>query len=366
MVEPSSPLETAQLPAVHWRSVSLFVGYLSTVTFLSLVCIRTICARYCARQRNNDWAHPQRRGQFVLFSLLAAVSLGSTWYYMISLFFYSYNTWATSPEGVLYAGSETPLVTRMGLWLNKTYIFQEAWETVSETPERVWWSGQIFGWTIGWSLLLGITGRRYHIPHVWIYMLVAQAVSVSFAANLFFAAITVSPRPSEKDPLYTWRPLLLAELIPITLSLADTLAVPIYAYEKGFMLILLAPHALVFIPCILRPRRSPSSSPAGGFYPLLKPRDALVQGLQTTRRYISFIKWIAVASLAMQGYVTYLVLQDFGAEVPYSEIARELIGTVYAHPACSSVSWDVIMCTVSAGAWAVVHRFDWESMLGSL
>ncbi|KAL2834111.1 hypothetical protein BJY01DRAFT_84893 [Aspergillus pseudoustus] len=358
----TDPIPISELP-IHYRSIFLFISYLSLITFFSLVCCRTISARYRARQRNNDWASPQRRGQFFLFSFLTAASLGSTWYYMISLFFYSYNTWATGPEGQLYSGPQTPLFTRMGLWLNKTYIFQEAWETVSENPERVWWSAQIFGWTIGWSLLLGITGRRYHIPHVWIYMLVAQAVSVSFAANLFFAAITVSPRPSERDPAYAWRPPALAELIPIALSLADTLAVPIYAYEKGFMLILLAPHFLVFIPCILGPRqqRSPSTSVKA------KPsKEALAKGYATTRRYATFIKWVGVASVALQGYLTYLVVQDFGADVSYAEIVRQVLGTVYAHPACSSVSWDVIMCTVSAAAWAVVHGFDAEGMLGGL
>ncbi|KAL2813978.1 hypothetical protein BJX63DRAFT_206493 [Aspergillus granulosus] len=353
----ADPIPISELP-IHYRSIFLFISYLSLITFFSLTCCRTIYTRYRARQKNNDWAHPQRRGQFALFSFLAAASLGSTWYYMISLFFYSYNIWATSPEGTLYSGADTPLFTRMGLWLNKTYIFQEAWETVSETPERVWWSAQIFGWTIGWSLLLGITGRRYHIPHVWIYMLVAQAVSVSFAANLFFAAITVSPRPSEKDPLYTWRPALIYELVPVALSIADTLAVPIYAYEKGFMIILLAPHFLVFIPCILGPMRSSS--------PRLKSGEALAQGYRTTRRYASFIKWVAAASVALQGYLTYLVLQEFGPEVPYGEIVREVLGTVYAHPACSSVSWDVIMCTLSGAAWAVVHGFDAEAMLGGL
>jgi hypothetical protein len=192
-------------------------------------------------------------------------------------------------------------------------------------------------------------------------MLVAQAVSVSFAANLFFAAITVSPRPSAKDPCYTWRPALIWEFIPVSLSILDTLAVPIFAYEKGFMLILLAPHFLVFIPCILGPRGSAAASKSK-----ISETKQLEEGYRTTRRYATSIKWVAVASVALQGYLTYLVVEDFGPEVPYGEIVREVLATVYVHPACSSVSWDVIMCTISGVAWAVVHGFDEGSMLGGL
>lgn len=145
-------------PPIHYRSILLFIGYLSLITSLALRCCRTIYSRYQARQRNNDWANSQRRTHLFLFLFLAAMSLGTTWYYMISLFIRTYDNWATSPQGYPYATEETPLITRMGLWLYNTYIFQEAWETVSETPARVWWSGQIFGWTIGWSLFLAITG----------------------------------------------------------------------------------------------------------------------------------------------------------------------------------------------------------------
>jgi hypothetical protein len=156
--------EISNLP-IHYRSITMFIGYLSLITLFTLIICRTIVSRFIARQKKNDWAHPQRRGQFYIFICLAIASIGSTWFHMISLFFYSYDTWASSPEGQLYSGADVPLFTRMGLWLNKTYIFQEAWETVSESPERVWWSGQIFGWTIGWSLLLGITGM--FIDFLW-------------------------------------------------------------------------------------------------------------------------------------------------------------------------------------------------------
>ncbi|KAL5043506.1 hypothetical protein BDW71DRAFT_118597 [Aspergillus fruticulosus] len=341
-----------ETPPIHYRSILLFLGYLSLILSLAFICCRTIYVRFQARQRNNDWATPWRRAHLFLFVFLAAMSLGTTWYYMISLFVHTYNNWATSPQGLPYAGEETPLITRMGLWLYNTYIFQEAWETVSETAARVWWSGQIFGWTIGWSLFLGITGRRYRISHVWVYMLLAQAVSVAFSANLFFAAITVSARPDEKSVAFSWSPPLLYEVVPVALSLLDTLAVPIFAYQKNFMLVLLAPHFLVFVPCLLGPRSS-SSEPT-----------TKAQGQRTTQRYVISMQWVAAASVVLQAYFTFLAWQELGTELPYGEFAKQLWGTVYVHPACSSVSWDAIMSAVSAFFWALVHGFNSSQMLG--
>ncbi|KAL6237723.1 hypothetical protein BDW75DRAFT_238142 [Aspergillus navahoensis] len=343
---------TLETPPNHYRSILLFLGYLSLILSLAFICCRTIYVRFQARQRNNDWATPQRRAHFFLFVFLAAMSLGTTWYYMISLFVHTYNNWATSPQGLPYAGQETPLVTRMGLWLYNTYIFQEAWETVSETAARVWWSGQIFGWTIGWSLFLGITGRRYRIPHVWAYMLLAQAVSVAFSANLFFAAITVSARPDEKSVAFSWYPPLLHEAVPVALSLLDTLAVPIFAYQKNFMLVLLAPHFLVFVPCFLGPRSS------------LSEPTTKTQGRRTTQRYFVLMQWVAAASVFLQAYFTFLAWEELGTHLSYGEFAKQLWDTVYVHPACSSVSWDAIMSAVSAFFWALVHGFDSSRILG--
>ncbi|KAJ5545020.1 hypothetical protein N7461_007324 [Penicillium sp. DV-2018c] len=342
-------------PPIHFKSLAVLASYLSIAAILTAICCKTIYTRYQARQKNNDWATPNRHRQFFLFTSLATLSIATTWYYMFMVFAHSYNTWVTSPEGILYLSVDMHFLVRAGLWLKKSYLFQEAWETVSETPTRVWWSGQIFGWTIGWSVFLAITGRRYRIPHVWVYMLLAQFVAVSFAANLFFVTILVSPRPDRRDVFFAWAPPLLAEVLPVVLSLLGTLAVPVYAHRKEFMPLLLIPHVLVFVPCLLGP------SAAGS-----KDTAVAKQGEpeQTTRRYVVFLQLVWAAFVALQAYFTALMLEDVGVDVSYSEVGRRLLDAVYAHPACSSVSWDVVCCTLSASLWAVVHGFDTSSMIG--
>lgn len=187
-------------------------------------------------------------------------------------------------------------------------------------------------------------------------MLLAQAVSVAFSANLFFAAITVSARPDEKNVSFSWYPPLLYEAVPVVLSLLDTLAVPIYAYQKSFMLVLLAPHFLVFVPCLLGP---------GGSSPVPTEKSEGQRQIATcTQRYVVFMKWVAAASILLQAYLTFLASEELGTDLSYGEFAKKLWDTVYVHPACSSVSWDAIMSAVSAFFWAFVHDFNTSKMVG--
>lgn len=90
-----------------------------------------------------------------MFTALAALSLGFTWCYMFSFFAYSYHDWACE-RGIV---PDVVDVRKLEMWLRDTKLFKEAWETVSETPQRFWWSGQIFLWTVGWSLFLGVMGK---------------------------------------------------------------------------------------------------------------------------------------------------------------------------------------------------------------
>lgn len=146
-------------PPIYYQSLAIFFGYLAIAAGLIISIIRLIGARFQARQKKNEWASPQRRTQFYLFSILSALSLGFTWFHMICLFVWSYRNWFSSPDGLMYSDVDMHVIVKIGLWLKNTYVFQEAWETVSENAARFWWSGQIFGWTIGWSIFLGITGK---------------------------------------------------------------------------------------------------------------------------------------------------------------------------------------------------------------
>ncbi|KAJ5812332.1 hypothetical protein N7474_008633 [Penicillium riverlandense] len=388
-----------------YRSLPILLSYITICATLSLHTCRTIHARYKTRQPRNDWSSSNTttnpRRNFMVFASLAALSLAATWYYMFAFFAHSYRAWAGSQHSqtqqLLHAAGGSgalsiPTIFKLEMWLRDAKLFREAWETVIESPARFWWSGQIFLWATGWSLFLGVMARRHRIPHVWMYMVVGQIVAISFAQNLFFATILVSRRglsshgngtqrgnddnyDNDKDDHHVcdWTPPLLLELIPIATSLLSTVLVPSTAHTKHFMLILLIPHLLLFVPAMLRPRRSRSSGGSEGSTARLHGSGSDSVDVDTaTKRYVVFFRWIFASSVLVQAVSTVGVVRDVvgtgtravDGVASCEAVVRALFRAVYEHPAVSSVSWDVIFCTVGAGTWCLVHGGDLYKMLG--
>lgn len=196
------------------------------------------------------------------------------------------------------------------------------------------------------------------------YMLLGQIVAISFAQNLFFATILVSKpvrNSRDKGPRDTgdgvgdWLPPLALEVLPITASLLSTALVPFVAHTSYFMLILLVPHLLLFVPVMLRPSRGGSGRRSRS------ARDA-VNG-----RYVIFLKYFLLLCAILQAHSTYAVFQDVAGEwnkTACEKVSRSLLAAVYEHPAVSSVSWDVIFCSVGAVAWIMAQGRDRRKMLG--
>ena len=80
-------------------------------------------------------------------------------------------------------------------WLSDTPVHLDAVEIAAEKARRFWWGQQVDLGLISWSMLLAIEGRRRNIPLLWSYLSLAQLVSLSFAQNLFFVALILTPTP---------------------------------------------------------------------------------------------------------------------------------------------------------------------------
>lgn len=98
-----------------------------------------------------------------------------------------------------FRGGEHPGRLHLVRWLNDTPIYQDALEIVSEKARRVWWGEQLDLATVAWGMLLGIEGRRRKIPYLWAFMALAHTVSLSFAQNLFYTAMLLTPVPLPDD-----------------------------------------------------------------------------------------------------------------------------------------------------------------------
>jgi hypothetical protein len=94
-----------------------------------------------------------------------------------------------------FRGGEHPGRLQLARWLNDTPIYQDALEIVAERARRAWWGEQLDLSMVAWGMLLAIEGRRRKIPHLWAFMTLAHVVSLSFAQNLFYVAMLLTPVP---------------------------------------------------------------------------------------------------------------------------------------------------------------------------
>jgi hypothetical protein len=131
------------------RPISILGGYLLTAALLTWRATSII-----ASQRARKSTIPARlRRKSLVFSLLAVISLATTWYYMFSFFAHSYSQWALARAIPVQLNS-----LHLGPWLRDTSLFKQAWGTAMETDARFWWTQQIFGFCSAWSIILG--GKR--------------------------------------------------------------------------------------------------------------------------------------------------------------------------------------------------------------
>ncbi|KAK0726285.1 hypothetical protein B0T21DRAFT_293626 [Apiosordaria backusii] len=300
------------------RPLAILASYMVTAAALTIRCIG-IVRRHPAQKTKRSPA------SLALFGALAAISLATTWSYMFAYFRWSYFDWAATSSTVTSDGQ-----LYLGEWLRDTSLFKQAWFSALETPARAWWTLQIFGFCAIWSVMLSVQAKKRNIPQIWTFMLLGQIVAISFASNLFFLAVLVHDVKGDKKEGQNQRKpssrtsdvLILLVNLAVTLFLFGNLESPY------FLTLLLAPHVLAFVP-LLRDRLSSNST---GFSQLRELSQVLQFGI------------LAAVLAAGTAHA-----------IASGESWQSILGTLYEHPAVSSVGWDVICCWVSYTAWILVR-----------
>jgi len=83
----------------------------------------------------------------------------------------------------------------MRRWLTDTALYRDAVEIVAEKTRRFWWGQQIDLSMVSWTLFLAIEGYRRRIPFLGAYLSLAHLVSLSFAQNMFYLTLLLTPAP---------------------------------------------------------------------------------------------------------------------------------------------------------------------------
>lgn len=245
-----------------------------------------------------------------------------------------------------------------------------------------------------WTMLSHLPGRRHAIPRLWTFMLLGQIVAISFAMNLFFLALLLSPRSSSevgfgysspestasKDkkptessrassvgsssfPLYSgiWisfqdlasTPAKNTYTAPLLLNFISIFLVPYTVHSSLFLPVLIVPHALLFLPVV-------------NYNIVLQKQQTAVHRLIFVLSLFLYVKATAIALLddsvdidTHKYLFAFLYSSSSGPKHwQYRSGKWRFFGELLDHPAVSSVGWDVVLCWSSAIIWAVIQGPD--------
>ncbi|KAJ9151728.1 Tetratricopeptide repeat protein 1 protein [Pleurostoma richardsiae] len=341
-----------------------------------------------------------RRKKLVpVFAVLAFISLILAGFSSATYAALSYRVWADErgiqiPTSIFPSSSNSTevknatqvFVTR---WLTDVPIYRDAWEIVAEKSRRFWWGQQVDLSLVAWSLLLAIEGRRRRIPFLWAYLSLAHLVNLSFAQNLFYVALLLTPSPlppaggpslsrlgrvrnalfPPKPPNWTPYPGL---FLVVLLSAYGTLfVVPYAAGTPSFNTVLGVSKALTFAPLALQ-----DIAPVSWGKVPEHPHKAY-------SAFTDLFRLISLMSMALHGKATIIGLLSNVPKPHYHRHSKllpwdvetrskwertttafgKVLGSTSDHPVVAAVGRDVLLCGLSLGLWAAVRAIETSDIL---
>ena len=205
--------------------VLITITHIFLAVWLSALAGRTIYRSKLALAPSSATRHrePLRKGHVKTFSILAGVSLLAAFFFSVTYAGLSYRVWAAErgvelPQEYVklvvslyqsyeltmssffgekggFRGGEHPGRVHIVRWLSDTPFYRDALEIVSEKARYSWWGQQISLGLVSWSLFLAVEGQRRKISNLWVFLALSQLVNLSYAQNMFFVALLLTPVP---------------------------------------------------------------------------------------------------------------------------------------------------------------------------
>lgn len=290
------------------------------------------------------------------------------------------------------AGGANGLILQRIRWLSDTPIYQDAFEIVAEKARRFWWGQQIDLALVPWSTLLAFEGTRRRIPNLFAFQSLAHLVSLSYAQNLFFVALLLTPAPlpdGNQPPPSRWTRTVNAVFPPKP---------PGWALGPGFYLLsILASYGTAFlVPHVAETPyfgRVVATSRAFTLAPLVLETVAPASWgavhthhHEASAAFTDLFRFMSVMSVILHSMATFTGLKY---NVPHAHYHRhskllpwdieerskwertttavgKLLGATSDHPVVAAVGYDVLLSGLSTGLWAAVCSLRVGDILSSV
>ncbi|KAI0392191.1 hypothetical protein F5Y17DRAFT_437404 [Xylariaceae sp. FL0594] len=409
----------APVPFKHplrYTPVTLAAGHLWSICYFTYAVADSLYTSYelSGPVSNTRSRIARRRRLAPAFLGLAVASFLVAAHYSFTSATLSYKTWAYEhgldlAQRIFGEGKVAEYATdangssgfQLGQWLSDTPIYHDTLEIVAEKTRRFWWGQQIDLATTAFSLMLATEGRRRNIPLRTAFLALAHLVNLSFAQNLFFLALLLTPSPlasgGEKENLKLpiapgtisawtrfrdalfppkpagWVPAVGFFYATIGLNLGLTFLLPYAAGTPSFVTTALLARASSFLLLAL-----PRIVPERWGRIRQHPHDGYEQ-LTKLFRFLSmsaFVLHVKTSLVALVSNAPDSHYHRHSALLPWDSEERsrwergtsaveKVLGSTSDHPVVAAVGWDVLLCALSLGLWAAVRGINARNMISS-
>ncbi|KAI0024845.1 hypothetical protein F4780DRAFT_723242 [Xylariomycetidae sp. FL0641] len=397
---------------IRYAPLALAGTQLTLIVYLTYAVAASLYTSYKALGPAQDTRSrlAQRKKIAPAFLALALAAFSTATYSAVASGIVSYKTWAyqhgldmsNGANEQLFVGSAEPgdsTQLYIAEWLSDTPVYLDLVEIVSEKARRFWWGQQVDLATMAFSLLLAVEGRRKKIPMLSAFMVLAHLVNLSFAQNLFYLALllTPSPLPSGNEDLElpvvplsnsswtkfrnklmppkprNWYPKPILLFGSLVLNLASTFLLPYAAGTPTFQTTTILARVSTFLPLVL-----PSVVPTTWGNTYDQPHEAYASFTKTFR-------FFSTMALVMHAKATYLALVYNAPDSHYHRHSKfipwdveerskwertttalgKVLGSISDHPAVAGVGIDALIAALSVGLWAAVRAANVQDVLSS-
>ncbi|KAI9788490.1 MAG: hypothetical protein M1835_002237 [Candelina submexicana] len=425
---PNSNLQPLAIFAIHLTTIFILIAIIGRFIYRGNASLPP--SQATRHRESRRWKHVQ------VFVVLAVLSCLVAFYFQTDCLMLSYKVWALErgeqlPTGLwgehgIFGGREDAVELQLGRWAHDTFPMVELYDIVFEKSKRAWWSQQLLLGATAWSVFMSIEGRRRNIQYLWAYNILSHLVGQSFAQNLFYLAILVTPVSFQQYKEGSHPPQLHKRVgssnsnkFSRGLQKAESVAkdagqTTLFKVRKRFQDffapkptswvphpgLYLVPLAVNYIAIFLTSFAANTASfitiiaihDSFLFYPLVLDR-IVPRNWGTTyssshdahRAYTRVFKFISVASFVLYGKATLVAMLDNTPDSHYhrhsmlfthleehrSKLERgstalaKVLGAINDHPAVGRAGWDVLLCGISLVVWAAVRGLDVGGMLES-
>lgn len=276
-------------------------------------------------------------------------------------------------------------------WLADTPIYSDALEIVAEKARRYWWGQQSDLSIVPWAALLAIEGSRRRIPHLFAFLSLAHLVNLSFAQNLFYVALLLTPAPlpgAERQPT-RWSRIHDAVFPPKPLNwclspgffLLSSLAsygsiflVPYAADTPSFGRLVAVSRACTFAPLLLQKAApvawgSVHSDPHkahAAFTDLFRLMSCMSAGLHGIATFTGLRYNLPDSHYHRHSRLLPWDVEERSKWEQMTTAAGRILGSTLDHPVVAAVGYDVLLSAISTGLWAAIRSLRARDILTSV